>query len=57
MESILCPHREQKEVLPQFTGILLGVGTKYSNLIYLSLTEIDSLLKPQFPAIRLQMRG
>ena len=53
MESRPCPHGEQNNVLPLLTGTLLGTQMKYSNLVYLTLREIASLLKPQFPAVAL----
>lgn len=49
MESIHCPPHEQNNVLPLLTWILLGTRMKYSNRSYLTLPEIASLLKPQFP--------
>lgn len=40
-------------MLPLLTGILPGTGMKYSNLVYLTLREVASLLKPQFLALAL----
>lgn len=52
-KNILCLHCEQNNVLPLLTEILLGTRMKYSNLVYLTLREIASLLKPPFLAVSL----